>query len=130
MIRFSNLLKHSFITDTLGSISGEAEITFSFACERILLVRSSKSPTIGDTKLFPLPCNLATVDAHSSLVGYLRSPETLLSGVTPEELHSFRGLTWPSQTSACDELQQLAHMRNTAVSTGTEACSLDENKTI
>lgn len=61
VIRFSNLLKHSFITDTVGSISGEAEITFSFACERILLVSSSKSPTIGDTKLFPLPCNLATM---------------------------------------------------------------------
>lgn len=77
-----------FITDWLWSVVGKAEILVQFACERSSL-SSSKSPTIEDTKLLeiPLPCNLATMDEHISLVGSLGNPGSLLSKETLEELH-------------------------------------------
>lgn len=86
---FSNFSNDSFITDMLGSVIGKAEIMVCFACEQISLVSSSKSQTIEDTKLLeiPLPCNLATMDAHISLVGSLVCPESLRSEETLEELH-------------------------------------------
>lgn len=60
----------------------------------VLCLRSnltcSKSPTIEDTKLLeiPLPCNLATINAHISWVESLLNPKSLLSGLILEELHS------------------------------------------
>ena len=81
------------MTGMLGSGVGKAEITACFASERSSLVNSSKSPTSEDTKLLemPLPCSLATMDAHISLDKSLVSPESLVSG-TQEELDTGRTL--------------------------------------
>lgn len=85
----------------------------------VKLVNSSKSPTSEDTKLLemPLPCSLATMDAHISLDKSPVNPESLLSGTleeldtgrTLEELWgTFEELNWSSKACETGSLEEQA----------------------